>query len=150
MRKKCFGLFFVLLFLFILVGCTKNIKYTHFKTSDNIDYFSKKPTVILSLEELSTYVGDKNMNEVSKYTNDFFEDNMLIVFIVPESSFGNKSSLVGYDIKNEIIEIYIETEHNGVGAEFALSYFALELEENQKSIKEIKIYKDGKSIYYNY
>ena len=72
---------------------------------------------------------------------------ILIIFIVPESSFGNKSSLVDYTIKNGIIEIYIETEHNGVGAESALSYFALELDKNQKSIKEIKIYKDGKSIY---
>ena len=147
MRKKYFGLIFVLLFLFILVGCTKNIKYTHFKTSDNIDYSSKKPTVILSLEELSTYVGDKNMAEVSKYTNDFFEDNILIIFIVSESSGGNISDLVNYNIYNTSISIYIETKMKGVSADVALSYFALELDKNQKSVKEIKIYKDGKSIY---
>lgn len=153
MRKGFIGILFIFICL-LLTSCNNDVKerYTEYHLHQQMINFSSYYKID-SLEELTAfnviYLGLSDIYD--KYNESYFVDCSLFVFMISESSGGNRH-LLEY---KEIIDdgtLVIKYKLTNVGATCDMAYWHVFFElskEQAKSVKRIEIKSDQYSSYYN-
>lgn len=152
--RKIFSNFLFIFMGLLLISCNTANKtnYTEYNLGQQLINFASFYEVG-SFEELinfnDNYVGIRNIYD--KYNETYFNDNSLLVFLIAESSGGNRHMLEYKEITDDGT-LVIKYKLTNVGATCDMAYWHVFFElskEQAKNVKRIEIKSNQYSSYYN-
>lgn len=141
-------IFLILVFAICCVICNgcfcNNIEAKYIKTFFKGNVIEGDFYFISSKSELLILLTNDMPEE---YDEEFFKDKSLLIFKIIEPSQENRSSIISYSIKNNIITINVETVQIGADDGVGHWWFILELEKAElQGVDKVKIIKNGEVI----
>lgn len=147
MRKTLFSLICIVS-LIILSSCSKDVKgsYTEYVGYSDINYNCYYE--ITSKTELDVFSQDfyKNFEAIEKYNEEYFENNSLAIFLISESSGGNRHQINTLGMENGVLKLEVVLTEAGMTCDIGywIVYYELEKEVMNK-LKSIEIFMESRA-----